>query len=342
MTSPPPRIPLNFFGIPFGVLGLADCWIVGAKFDLVSVGVGRVLVGASVVGWLVVLGAYLRGLLAHRVGIGAQLADPVAGPFASLAVITPMLAAADILDPYSHDTATVVVDVLTATVVVLAGWLTGKWIYGPLNLAQVHPGYFLPSVAGGFVAAASTGLVGQHDLAEVLFGIALVSWLVIGSIMLGRLFLGPPLPTPLYPTIAIEVAPAAVATFAAFVIDGFRVDTTVRFLAGYGVLMVIAQLPLLPAYRRLTFAASFWAFTFSWASVCFAGMTWLGVTRPPGWRAESYAALGLISLFIGAFAVKTAVALRRGQLLPKPTPAPSESPSPSATPSLLAIGGSRP
>jgi tellurite resistance protein len=41
----------------------------------------------------------------------------------------------------------------------LAGWFTGQWIYRPLELAKVHPGYFLPSVAGGFVASASAGLV---------------------------------------------------------------------------------------------------------------------------------------------------------------------------------------
>jgi hypothetical protein len=42
------------------------------------------------------------------------------------------------------------------------------------------------------------------------------------------------------------------------------------------------------------------------------------VTHPAGWRAESYAALALISAFISAIAVRTAIALRRGQLLPAP------------------------
>jgi tellurite resistance protein len=280
MNSASRSIPLDFFGIPFGLLGLADCWLVAATFGLAPVTVGRLLVVVAVIVWGVVGFAHLRGMRVHRVGLGAELADPIAGPFASLAVITPMLAAADALYPLSHTTGTVVVDVL-------------------------------------IVATVSAGLVGQFGLAEMLFGLGLVSWIV-----LGRLLLGAPLPAALTPTIAIEVAPAAVASFAMFVIDGHRVDTGVRLLAGYGLLMVIAQLRLLPAYRRLSFMPSFWAFTFLWAAVAFAGMFWLGVTHPTGWRAEPYVALSVISAFIVAIAVRTAVALQRGQLLPSPVATP--------------------
>jgi tellurite resistance protein len=310
-------IPLNLFGIPFGLLGLADCWLVAASFHLASVTIGRVLVGVAVVAWVVVGLSYVRAIRAHRVPLGDELANPTAGPFASLAIITPMLAAAD-LYPLSHTAGSVIVDVLIVATVVLAGWFTGQWIYRPLDFTKVHPGYFLPSVAGGFVASASAGLIGQRGLAEMLFGMGLVSWIVLGSIVLGRLVLGSALPAALTPTIAIEVAPAAVATFAAFVINGHRVDTTVRLLAGYGLLMVIAQVRLLPAYLRLSFMPSFWAFTFSWAAVTFAGLTWLGITRPTAWRAESYVALALISAFIGAIAARTALALQRGNLLPTP------------------------
>jgi tellurite resistance protein len=332
MYSASRSIPLNFFGIPFGLLGLADCWLVAATFHLASVTIGRALVGFAVVIWVVVVLSHLRGMRARRVTLGDELADPIAGPFASLAVLTPMLAAADALYPLSHTAGSVVVDVLIVATVVLAGWFTGQWIYRPLEFTKVHPGYFLPSVAGGFVASASAGLIGQLGLAQMLFGVGLVSWIVLGSIVLGRLVVGPALPVALTPTIAIEVAPAAVATFAAFVIDGHRVDTAVRLLAGYGLLMVIAQVRLLPAYLRLSFMPSFWAFTFSWAAVTFAGLSWLGVTRPTGWRAESYVALALISAFIGAIAARTALALQRGKLLPAPSPSTASGPISSVVP----------
>jgi tellurite resistance protein len=313
-------LPLDFFSIPFGLLGLADCWLAGAGFGLVPVAAGRIMVAFAAAAWLTVLLAYLRAARSNGVRLGCELADPIAGPFASLAVITPMLAAAGALYPLAHPAGRAVVDVGIAAVVLLAGWYTGQWILGPLEPARLHPGYLLPSVAGGFVASASAGLAGQIELARVLFGLGLVCWIVLGSIILGRLVLGPPLPGPLVPTIAIEVAPPAVATFAAFVIDGHRVDTTVQLLAGYGLLMVVAQIRLLPAYLRLRFMPSFWAFTFAWAAVAFSCMFWLGITHPAGWQAGCYLVLTLIFVLIGGIAVRTVIALARGQLWPAPAP----------------------
>jgi tellurite resistance protein len=234
MTTTPRGIPLNFFGIPFGILGLADCWLVVASFGLAPVAIGRGLIVVAMIVWGVVLGSYAKGVRRRGISLAAELGNAVAGPFASLAVIAPMLAAADALYPLSHPAGIALVDVLVVATVLLAGWFTGQWIYRPVPLASLHPGYFLPTVAGGLVAAASAALVGQLWLAEMLFGLGLICWIVLGSIILGRLGLGPPLPVALTPTLAIEVAPPAVATFAIFAINGNRIDTVVQVLAGYG------------------------------------------------------------------------------------------------------------
>jgi tellurite resistance protein len=315
-SGPPP---LNLFGIPLGVLGLGDCWLVAANFGLAPVAVGRVLVAVAVVLWAVVGAVVVRDGRMNGETLGRELENKATGPFGSLLVITPMLAAADALYPLSHTAGIVVVDVGVAATVLMAGWLTGHLFHGSYALTDLHPGYFLPSVAGGFIASASAGLVGQRSLAEVLFGLGLLSWIVLAPIVLGRLIVGPSLPPALLPTVALEMAPAGVATFAAFVIDGQHVDLAVQLLAGFGVLMVLAQVRMLPVYVRLSFAPSFWTFTFSSAAVAFAGLFWLGVTRPTGWRVESYAALALITGLIGSVAVRTVVAQARGQFLPSPS-----------------------
>ncbi|HEX3830134.1 MAG TPA: hypothetical protein VHV82_22945 [Sporichthyaceae bacterium] len=309
------RVPANFFGIPLGLIGLADAWLVAANFHLAPVLAGRLLVAVAMFAWVAVTFAYLRGLLTHRVSLAGDLADPVAGPFIAAAVLVPMLAAADVLHPYDHRAGTVLVDVLIAITVVLAGWFTGQWTSRPVPLATVHPGYFLPAAAGGFISSACAALVGQRNLAQVLFGLGLFSWIVLGAIIRARPILGPPLPTPLVPTLAIEVAPAAVAIFAAFVIDGQHVNVTVQALAGYGLLMVIAQLRLLPEFLRLSFMPTFWAFTFPAAAVDFAALFWLGITHPTGWRTESYLTLAAITVLVGAIAARTVLDLHRGHML---------------------------
>jgi tellurite resistance protein len=320
---PARRIPFNLFGIAFGLLGLADCWVVAATFGLAPMAVGEALTAIATVVWAVTLAAYGWSVASRPGGVVTDFTDPVAGPFGSLIVIVPMLAAANGLYPYATDVGRVVCDVLIVVTVLVGAWFTGQWLYKPLPLASVHPGYFLPTAAGGFVAAAVAALVGQPDLARVLFGLGFVSWVVLGSIVYGRLILGPPLPPLLKPTIAIEVAPAAVASFAYFTIYGDHVDFFVAMIGGYGLLMALAQLRLVPTYLELTFAPSFWAFAFAWSAAVFASMFWLHAGKPTGWSTYCYVLLATISVLVAAIAARTVMALWRRDLVPvTPPPAP--------------------
>lgn len=187
-----------------------------------------------------------------------------------------------------------------------------------MNLDTFHPGYFLPTVAGGLVAAGSAAQVGQHRLAQTMFGLGIICWVIFGSVIMGRLLFRPLVPPALLPTYAIEVAPAAVASLAWFALNGGHVDSVAALLGGYGLLMVLAQLRLLPPYLRLRFMPSTWAFTFSWAAVATAGLRWLQALRPAGATAWQYLVLALITALIAAIAIRTVIALARGQLLPAP------------------------
>ncbi|HEX4470534.1 MAG TPA: hypothetical protein VH085_01095 [Nocardioides sp.] len=317
MTTP--RIPLNLFGIPFGLAGLAGAWLTLAESGGSAV-VGDVLLAASAAVWILLVVLYLLHGLAETGRFVGDLLDPIASPFASLALITPVLLGAEGLYPHAATAGRVVVDVFIALVVLLAAWFTGQWMYGPLEFTKLHPGYFLPSVAGGLVASIGAADVGQPHLAEAMFGLGVVCWLVIGSMILARLFFQPLLPTPLVPTYAIEVAPAAVATLAYFALRGDQLAEVPAFLTGYGVLMVLAQVRLLPVFVRLRFMPSFWAFTFSWAAVATAGLHWLDVLHPAGYVGYEYVVISLITVFIGAIGVRTVVAVARGQLLPASAP----------------------
>jgi tellurite resistance protein len=329
MTAPksPPnvaatRIPPNFFGFAFGLAGLSETWAVAAHDGRAPRAVATVLAATSGVVWLIVLAGYVRYAFADRSVFRRDLLDPIAAPFLSLAVIGPMLWTVVGIAPYFPSGAKVIFDVFLVLTVLLGGWFTGQWIYGPLEFDKLHPGYFLPTVAGGLVAADGAALLGQKTLAEVAFGLGVICWLILGSMILGRLLFRPQLPTPLLPTLAIEVAPAAVASLAWLDTHGDRIDVVAAFLAGYGLLMIIAQLRLLPVYARLPFMPSTWAFTFSWAAVASAGLHWVNDDRPPGYVGYEYLLLGAISLLIGGIAARTLLAIQRRQLLPAFSPSP--------------------
>ncbi|MGW5304058.1 SLAC1 family transporter [Streptomyces griseoluteus] len=315
---PARRIPFNAFGIPFGLAGLAGVWLTAARQGYTSVVVGNVLAVAAAAVWCLVVFYFLRYAVGSPRAARQDFIDPVLSPFASLFCIIPMLLSAVALGPYAHMSAVVLVDIFLVITFVLGAWFTGQWIYGPLTIENLHPGYFLPTVAGGFVAAASAGVVGQTQVARLMFGLGLICWVILGSMILGRLFFGPPLPPPLVPTLAIEVAPAAVATMAYVAAFGPQVDGMVVGLAGYGLLMVASQFRLVPMFMKLPFFASFWAFTFSWAVVVSAVLYWIEQQRVPGAPVYVYALLALLTLSYVALGIRTGVALARGNLFPAP------------------------
>jgi tellurite resistance protein len=326
----PARIPLNFFAMPFGLAGLAGSWLTLGAYGLVPRALGDALLVVAALVWLTVLAAYLRYVLRDRRALARDLLDPVAGPFASLAVITPILLAAEGVFPYAPAAGRVLLDVFLVLTLLLGGWYTGQWIYGPLDLDKFHPGYFLPTVAGGLIAAAGAAGVGQQRLGEIMLGLGLVCWFVLGSIILGRMLFRTLPPDAALPTVAIELAPPTVGSLAYFALYGDRIDTIAALFGGYGLLMVLAQLRLLPAYLRLPFRPSTWAFTFSWAAVATVGMHWLNATRPAGYVVYQYVVLTLITALIGGIAVRTVLALGRGRLLPRPAVPATGVPAPAA------------
>lgn len=215
--------------------------------------------------------------------------------------------------------------------VIIGGWLVGRWIGGGAGQASVHPGYYLPTVAGGLVGAITLAQVHLRALAEASFGIGILSWALLGSVVLNRLITAKGLPAALQPVMAIEMAPPALAGVAWFALASRGTNAVAYAIGGYLVLMALVQVRLIPVYLKLRFAPGFWAFTFSYAIAVTCALEWITRTKPPGATAYAIAAVTAISVFIAAIAARTVVAVARGQFLAEPadglpsprTPAPA-------------------
>ncbi|PRY14094.1 TDT family transporter [Kineococcus rhizosphaerae] len=304
------RLTPNLFGTSFGLAGLAATWTAAAAAVGLPTWPATALWAAAALVHVVVAVAYLRDAPRHR-RLASDVADPTLGPFTALGFVPVMLLGAW-LHGYQGTAGQVVVVVGVLGTVLLGAHLTGGWITSPGPLQRWHPGYFLPSVAGGLVAAQSLAKVGWHDAGLVAFGYGAVSWLVLGSILLVRLMTQPALPAPLLPTMAIEVAPAVVASNAWFTLNGGRSDTVVVLLAGYAVFMALVQVRLVPLYLRSAFGPGFWSFSFSYAALATTAVTWLHLTAPAGWRAWVVVVLAVLTLGYAALVARTVLALARG------------------------------
>lgn len=335
-----PRFPPNLFAISFGLAGLASVWHAAERTLHTSQAIPDSIGILAALVWITLLAGYvLQGV--HT--MVADLKHRIFSPFLSLAPITAMLLATELSAHLFTLGKTLVVVSLVVTLLV-GGFLTGEWMIADLDHNSAHPGYFLPTVAGGFVASYCAAEVGLRGLAEAAFGVGFLCWSLVGSTILNRLFFHASLPDAFVPTLAIEMAPPSVAGIAYFAISDGRRDFVSHALAGYALLMVLVQIRMLPKFLRLKFGPGFWAFVFSWTATVNYALQWIALDKPPFATGYVVVLIGGMTLFVAVVAVRTVILVARGKLLPPralPTPEPTPSVSPAAPAALVPERSSR-
>lgn len=319
------RVPPNFFSIPLGVAGLAMVWRLAGQVYGVPVWIGDAVFVMAAAAWAILVVIYAGCAVVDPASVACHLRDPVLAPFLSLAALVGMLLAAGLEDT-ARTAGIVLFAASLAAATLFGGWAMGQLRVAGMNVERLHSGYFLPTVAGGLIAASGAALAGLPQLGWVCFGVGVLSWVMLSSVILGRLISRPRPPAPVVPTLAIEVAPPALAGTAYFALTGNHVDALAYAIAGYSLLMVLVQVTLLPIYLRTPFTPGFWSFTFPWTAVVAYALRWIAVERPVGSVSLGAAAVTAVTVLVGAVAARSLVALRRGEFLPGPTPAATAGP----------------
>jgi tellurite resistance protein len=305
----------NLFAVAFGMAGLAQAWATLSALFGGSDWPGNVLWIVAAVIWLITLAGYLANVATqHR--WKTEISDPTFGPFTSLIVIVPMLLGARLAEQ-ARGAGEVVFGCSVVLVVLVGGWMTGDWIIDDGHLQRWHPGYYLPTAAGGLLAGGASAALGFTTLSHVLFGVGITSFVLLGSIVQLRLFNAPSLPPALFPTIAIDIAPPVVAGNSWFAINGGKVDTPVAILAGLAVLLLLVQVRLIPLYRRAPFGVGFWAFSFPFAAALTFGVHWLAAEHVRGGAGLGYALVGVLTAGYALLAARTVIGLTNGTFLPR-------------------------
>jgi tellurite resistance protein len=316
-------LPPNLFAVAFGVAGLAQAWSAMMRLAGGPDWPANALWIVAALVWLITVAGYLANVAAQR-RWRTELADPTFGPFTSLIVIVPTLLSVPLAG--QARAAGEVVFGCGATLTLLAGaWIIGGWITLDADFRRWHPGYYLPTAAGGLIAGGASAALGFTTLSHVLFGLGVGSFLLLVSIVSQRLFVVPALPLALLPTIAIELAPPVVAANSWFAINGGRVDLPAAILAGFSVLMLLVQLRLIPLYRRAPFGPGYWAFSFPAAAAAALGVRWLAAEHVRGGTALGYVLVGVLTAGFALLTARTVSGLMNGTFLPRRSSASTQS-----------------
>jgi tellurite resistance protein len=240
--------------------------------------------------------------------------------FIGLAGVSTMLISLAVL-PYDHPIAFVLFLAGSAFTLGFGVWRTGLLWQGGREPGMTTPVLYLPTVAGGFVAAAAATAFGFADWGQLAFGAALLSWLAIESVLLHRFYTLPEMPVALRATLGIQLAPPAVGAVAYYAVNGGHADLVVNALLGYGIMQALILLRLLPWLRKQPYSPSYWAYSFGVTALTTTPLRMIahGQTGPvteiaPVLFAGANIAIGLIAL-------GTIRLLLQGRLLPSPAPA---------------------
>ncbi|MEV5954244.1 TDT family transporter [Streptomyces sp. NPDC051987] len=328
-----------------------------------GVGGGRALfVGVwalSLLQLVVLLSARLLHWAHHPDQARAHLHDPAVAPFYGCLAMALLAVGGGALtlgrDWVGEPAAVALGSVLFAagTAVGLAAAVAVPYLMAVRHRAepgQATPVWLLPLVAPMVSAALGPRLAPHLPPGQpretllyacfALFGLSLLSTLLMLALVFGRLVTGGPLPLALTPTLFLVLGPlgqstTAVGAFAdlatgvvpASYATGFRLLAVLYGVPvmGFALLwLASAALHVVRAWRQgMRFAMTWWAFTFP-VGTCVTGAAALG--RHTGLAAYHWLAVGLYALLVGgwvAAATGTVRGLLSGELLAEPRPAPA-------------------
>ncbi|WP_172582581.1 hypothetical protein [Subtercola boreus] len=298
---------MNTLAIPFGLLGYAGTWNAARTAFGWEAWVTEPF-------WALATAALIWLIIAHTIRgrhtsstLADQLRHPAQGPIAAIFPASVVLLGAH-LYPSIPIAGAILVYSGAASGFVFAAWLTTLWIRKQVPVEAIHGGYFLPTVAAGYISAGAFAAIGNMLFAIAAFSMGTFFWIVIFTILLARLALVAPLPGPLTPTLAILAAPPAVGGMAWLAMNGRTLDWVTVALLGATIFMVLIQIALIPTYRKLTFTLGFWSFTFSMAAVASQTIVLSDLARYPGWQVVAIAALAAVSVLIIVIAIKSLTA----------------------------------
>ena len=192
-----------------------------------------------------------------------------------------------------------------AALAINAAALMAHWLNAPLEEDALHPGYFLPVVAGPFIAAIGLATVAENGAAVAVFGVGIYFWLLLGAVITGRLFFGTPLPPPFKPVLSILLSPPGTASLAWFAIKHGQLDQLQAALGGITLFTLLIQLFFVSDYLRLPFSSQHWVFTFPLAVLGNIGVRWAAGLGFDGWKLVAWTILAISTAAILAILAGT-------------------------------------
>jgi tellurite resistance protein len=300
-----PFSPVGFahFSVPLGLCGLAGAWTAASDTIGAPTWVEDILWTVAALIWVVLIALYAVRRLRGPERVSSDLRHPVSGPFAANIPVIGVLLTTH-FGRFVPVAAPWIVGALVVLSLLVAARLLTRWLTSEFDAELLHPGYFLPVVAAAFVGSIGFSSAHLPGAAMAAFGAGIFFWLVIGTVVTGRLITGSALPNALTPTLVVLVVPPGVGGVAWLSIVGGVRDPVGYALLGILIVLAAVQLMLLPVYLRLPATLSAWTFTFPLGSATNFTIRWLHAdpgtpATVAGWALIAVATASVAAIALG-------------------------------------------
>ena len=227
----------------------------------------------------------------------------MSGPFPAYVPIVALLLTTHYTPYLPAEVAQTSAIVWVVVLTLMCGNLIAFWVSGNLRLHHLHPGYSLPVIAGPYIASGTLTTVGFSDAGLVAFGAGTFCWFVIGTIIIGRLIIAQPLDPAMAPTLSVIVTPPITGALAWFAHTGGQVDAVQVLLLGVIVVLLTAQLFLIPTFARAPFGMPWWAFSFPAGALAGLSLRWDAALQTPASGVLAGVALGVATATLLALSI---------------------------------------
>lgn len=261
------HFPVTFFAVVMGLAGFSLAWLRAHVALGAPAAIGQALFWVSLAVYAGVLGTYLAKWVRYPDAVRAEVSHPIRMAFVPTASIGLLLLAAagrEIVPTLATGLWWAgVAAQLVATLAVLTAWINRP----VFAMTHVSPAWFIP-VVGNLVVPLGGATLGPTEVSWFFWSAGLVFWLALLPLVLTRLFVHEaPVPAKLLPTLAILIAPPAVAFVGLRLLEGGDVTIGDRVLYYAGLFFALLFAAQVGRLRRLPFFLSWWAYSFPLAAL---------------------------------------------------------------------------
>lgn len=307
------HMPVSLFSTVMGLAGTTIAVEKAEQFWGWSMVASSVLLMFTVLVFSLISLAYLAKFVLHRQHVVAEFNHPIRMSFFPTMSIGLLLLAIALMGHFPGVSLYLWVIgsavQLVFTLAILSNWMH----HDKFQVQHSNPAWFIPIVGNILVPIAGVPL-GFPEVSWFYFSVGLMMWTPLLAVLLNRFFFHPMLPGKLLPTLFILIAPPAVGFMAWVKLHNGVVDDAARIFYYFALFTTLLLFFQAKHFIKLPFALPWWAYSFPLAAMTIASTVMLEKVGGSFFAVLVPALLAVLLALVAMLVIRTAIAMRRGQI----------------------------